>query len=80
MYGRKEVFVVTQVDGEIVFQIVAMLLGLVIGETVFSSVVGVIPEPSVHNMLSNTVGQALGIVIVGSIFSLLYALDQSRIG
>jgi hypothetical protein len=61
----EEVLAIAQVDCQIVLEIVADLLRLVVGEAVFASVVCVVSQTAVDDMLTNAVGETASVAVVG---------------
>lgn len=80
MYRGEEIFVVAQINGEVVLEVVAVLLRLIVGKGIFASMIGVIAQTSVHNVLADAVGQALCVVVFRIILALFYALDDGGVG
>jgi hypothetical protein len=73
--GRKEHLAVAQIHRQIVLQLLSILLSLVVGKQVLPRMIGMIAQAAVHNMLSNAIGKAAGLVeVVGSVVASFDAL------
>lgn len=63
MNWREEEIVITEIDGEVMLEILARLLILVIGEQVFAGMVGVVPQSALDDVLADALRQAASIVV-----------------